>query len=46
MMNIADLNDKSREELLDIHGFGDKTLKRLEEQLAQLGYTLKSEKEA
>ncbi len=46
IVTLGDLLARSREELLDIHGFGDKTLKRLEEQLAQLGYTLKSEKEA
>jgi len=34
-----------REELLDIHGFGAKTLKKVEERLSELGYTLQSEGE-
>ncbi|MFC2077932.1 DNA-directed RNA polymerase subunit alpha [Candidatus Bipolaricaulota bacterium] len=34
-----------REELLDIHGFGAKTLKKVEERLRELGYTLQSEGE-
>ena len=46
IVTLGDLLARSREELLDIHGFGEKTLKRLEEQLAQLGYKLSSEKEA
>ncbi|RLE28614.1 DNA-directed RNA polymerase subunit alpha [Candidatus Acetothermia bacterium] len=46
IVTLGDLLARSREELLDIHGFGEKTLKRLEEQLAQLGYQLHSEKEA
>jgi len=45
IVTLGDLLARSREELLDIHGFGEKTLKRLEEQLAQLGYKLSSEKE-
>ncbi|MCD5409105.1 DNA-directed RNA polymerase subunit alpha [Candidatus Bipolaricaulota bacterium] len=46
IVTLGDLLARSREELLDIHGFGEQTLKRLEEQLAQLGYKLRSEKEA
>lgn len=46
IVTLGDLLARSREELLDIHGFGEKTLKRLEEQLAQLGHKLSSEKEA
>ena len=33
------------EELLDIHGFGGKTLSKVEDRLAELGYALKSEGE-
>ncbi|MBC7097785.1 DNA-directed RNA polymerase subunit alpha [Candidatus Bipolaricaulota bacterium] len=46
IVTLQDLLSRSREELLDIHGFGEKTLERLEEHLAKLGYRLRSEKEA
>lgn len=46
IVTLGDLLSRSREELMDIHGFGEKTLKRLEEHLAELGYQLHSEKEA
>jgi DNA-directed RNA polymerase subunit alpha len=46
IVTLGDLVAHSREELLDIHGFGEKTLARLEERLAELGYRLRSEKEA
>jgi len=42
---LAELLSHPREELLDIHGFGAKTLSKVEERLAELGYTLKSEGE-
>jgi len=45
IVTLQDLLSRSREELLDIHGFGEKTLQRLEEKLAELGYKLHSEKE-
>ena len=32
-----------REELLDIHGFGGKTLSKVEDRLAELGYALRNE---
>ena len=34
-----------REELLDIHGFGAKTLKKVEDRLTELGYNLQTEQE-
>jgi len=34
-----------REELLDIHGFGGKTLKKVEDRLEELGYKLRTEEE-
>jgi DNA-directed RNA polymerase subunit alpha len=36
---------RPREELLDIHGFGAKTLSKVEDRLAELGYSLRSEGE-
>jgi len=45
IVTLQDLLSHSREELLDIHGFGEKTLEKLEEHLAKLGYKLRSEKE-
>ncbi len=46
--DITTLNDlltRPREELLDIHGFGAKTLTKVEARLAELGYSLRSEGE-
>lgn len=46
--DITTLNDlltRPREELLDIHGFGGKTLTKVEDRLAELGYSLRSEGE-
>lgn len=46
--DITTLNDlltRPREELLDIHGFGGKTLTKVEDRLAELGYALRSEGE-
>lgn len=45
VITLADLLARSREEVSDIHGFGEKTLNRLEERLGELGHTLRSEKE-
>jgi len=45
MITLKDLLQKSREEVADIHGFGEKTLEKVEQRLAELGYSLKSEKE-
>lgn len=45
VITLGDLLAKTREEVSDIHGFGEKTLARLEERLGELGYTLRSEKE-
>ena len=42
---LSQLLDHPREELLDIHGFGGKTLSKVEDRLAELGYALKSEGE-
>ena len=42
---LADLLSKPREELLDIHGFGGKTLSKVEDRLKELGYSLKDEGE-
>jgi DNA-directed RNA polymerase subunit alpha len=42
VITLGDLLKKSREELADIHGFGDKTLVKVEEQLQEMGYTLQS----
>lgn len=42
---LSDLLTRPREELLDIHGFGAKTLGKLEDRLSELGYSLKSEGE-
>jgi DNA-directed RNA polymerase subunit alpha len=43
---LAQLLGRPREELLDIHGFGAKTLSKVEDRLAELGYALRSEGEA
>ncbi|MEW6216840.1 MAG: DNA-directed RNA polymerase subunit alpha C-terminal domain-containing protein, partial [Candidatus Bipolaricaulota bacterium] len=45
VITLADLLARTREEVSDIHGFGEKTLIRLEERLEELGHTLRSEKE-
>ncbi|MGQ9477498.1 MAG: DNA-directed RNA polymerase subunit alpha [Candidatus Bipolaricaulia bacterium] len=45
VITLKDLLAKTREEISDIHGFGEKTLEKVERRLAELGYSLKSEKE-
>lgn len=45
VITLADLLSRTREEISDIHGFGEKTLNRLEERLEELGHALRSEKE-
>jgi len=45
VITLKDLLAKTREEVSDIHGFGEKTLEKVERRLAELGYSLKSEKE-
>ena len=42
---LGELLMRPREELLDIHGFGAKTLSKVEDRLAELGHTLRSEGE-
>lgn len=42
---LGELLARPREELLDIHGFGAKTLSKVEDRLTELGYTLRSEGE-
>jgi len=42
---LSELLRRPREELLDIHGFGGKTLAKVEDRLLELGYALKSEGE-
>jgi DNA-directed RNA polymerase subunit alpha len=42
---LGELLARPREELLDIHGFGAKTLSKVEDRLRELGYTLKGEGE-
>jgi DNA-directed RNA polymerase subunit alpha len=42
---LNQLLEHPREELLDIHGFGGKTLSKVEDRLAELGYALSSEGE-
>lgn len=46
VVTLGDLLSRTREEISDIHGFGEKTLARLEERLRELGHALRSEKEA
>jgi len=46
IITLGDLLGKTREEITDIHGFGEKTLAKLEQRLEELGYRLRSEKEA
>ncbi len=45
IVTLNDLLTRPREELLDIHGFGGKTLSKVEDRLEELGYSLKSEGE-
>jgi DNA-directed RNA polymerase subunit alpha len=42
VITLKDLLQKSREELKDIHGFGEKTLQKVLERVEELGYQLKS----
>jgi DNA-directed RNA polymerase subunit alpha len=43
VVTLHDLITRPREELLDIHGFGGKTLSKVEDRLKELGYSLRSE---
>ncbi|MCK4570801.1 DNA-directed RNA polymerase subunit alpha [Candidatus Bipolaricaulota bacterium] len=43
IVTLNDLLTRPREELLDIHGFGGKTLSKVEDRLEELGHSLKSE---
>jgi len=43
IVTLNDLVTHPREELLDIHGFGGKTLSKVEDRLEELGYSLRSE---
>lgn len=45
IVTLGDLLGKTREEVADIHGLGEKTLAKLEQRLQELGYRLRSEKE-
>jgi len=45
ILTLQDLLDRPREELLDIHGFGGKTLAKVEDRLKELGYSLSNEGE-
>ncbi|HAZ27598.1 TPA: DNA-directed RNA polymerase subunit alpha [Candidatus Acetothermia bacterium] len=45
VITLSDLLARTREDVSDIHGFGEKTLARLEERLGELGHGLRSEKE-
>ncbi|MGB9757286.1 MAG: DNA-directed RNA polymerase subunit alpha [Candidatus Bipolaricaulaceae bacterium] len=45
IVTLGDLLGRTREEISDIHGLGEKTLAKLEQRLAELGYRLRSEKE-
>jgi DNA-directed RNA polymerase subunit alpha len=40
---LGELLERPREELLDIHGFGTKTLSKVEDRLKELGYSLTGE---
>ena len=42
---LSELLSHPREELLDIHGFGAKTLNKVEDRLTVLGYSLQTEQE-
>jgi DNA-directed RNA polymerase subunit alpha len=41
IVTLKDLLQKSKEELRDIHGFGEKTLQKVIERVEELGYQLK-----
>ncbi len=45
VVTLGDLLSRTREEISDIHGLGEKTLAKLEQRLAELGHRLRSEKE-
>lgn len=45
IVTLGDLLAKTREEISDIHGLGEKTMAKLEQRLEELGYRLRSEKE-
>ena len=45
IFTLGDLLSCPREELLDIHGFGSKTLTKVEGRLRELGFSLKGEEE-
>ncbi len=45
IVTLGDLLSKTREEITDIHGLGEKTMAKLEQRLQELGYRLRSEKE-
>ncbi len=45
IITLGDLLSRTREEIADIHGLGEKTLSKLEQRLAELGHRLRSEKE-
>lgn len=42
VITLKDLLQKTKEELKDIHGFGEKTLQKVIERVEELGYQLKS----
>jgi DNA-directed RNA polymerase subunit alpha len=44
IVTLGDLLTRTREELLDIGGFGEKTLERVEARVRELGYLLRSER--
>ncbi|MBS3812752.1 DNA-directed RNA polymerase subunit alpha [Candidatus Bipolaricaulota bacterium] len=43
---LEDLLDQAADDLLDIHGFGDKTLQKVESKLNELGYSLVDKEES
>jgi len=45
IVTLGDLLSRTREEIADIHGLGEKTLAKLEQRLSELGHRLRSEKE-
>lgn len=44
VVTLEDLLKLSRQELMDIHGFGEKTLEKVQARLAELGYSLNGQK--
>lgn len=42
---LEELLEKNSDQLLDIHGFGSKTLEKVEDKLSELGYSLADEEE-